>query len=202
MIDNDMPPPKNLFDCVTKAPADASVVVPQMQMWDESKPSVTLCWGMDEAKVPRTGKEQRLTIEGDTWYELTKCGTGIIFIRPKVFETIEKPYFWYPLNEDQGIEGTEDVTFTQKVTGIRCAKCGGMKAEHTQFHEFVDAGLKIYGYSGCIAGHYHNVNLSVLAHYMYAEKEKQVSEPAVSLPVPSESAVSLPAPVAAECPSR
>jgi peptide methionine sulfoxide reductase MsrB len=152
---------------------------------------------MDEQVVKREGEHQRLTIEPEKWYELTKCGTGIIFIRPEVFEKISMPYFWYPLNADQGIEGTEDVTFTQKVTGVRCAKCGDMEDSHKQNgHEFTDAGLKIYGYSGCIAGHYHNVNLAVLAHYMYAEKslapsidkeaegnkDSVVDGPAVTLP--------------------
>lgn len=171
MMDNDMPPPKNLFDCVINAPKDAMVVVPQMQMWDEGKPSVTLCWGMDESIAPKQGNDQRYTIEPDKWYELTKCGTGIIFIRPEVFERLSMPYFWYPLNADQGIEGTEDVTFTQKVVGLRCAKCGVLKKDHiTNGHEFDNAGMKIYGYSGCIAGHYHNVNLAVVAHYLYGEK--------------------------------
>jgi hypothetical protein len=143
MIDNDMAPPMNLLDCVQNAPEDAMVVVPQFQMWDEGKPSVTLCWGMDDdIAPPLNDKTKVFTLEYGKFYPLTKCGTGAIFIRPGLFDRIEMPYFWYTINADQGMEHTEDINFAQKV---------------------IDAGCKIYGNSAVSVGHYHNVNLDILS---------------------------------------
>lgn len=180
MIDNDMAPPPNLLDTIKNAPKDAAVVVPQFQMWDESKPSVTLCWGMDEKVAPQRDGNQRFTIEPGRFYPLTKCGTGAIFIRPWLFDKISMPYFWYTYNADQGMDGTEDINFCKKV---------------------VDAGCKIYGNSSVIVGHYHNVNLAVLANYVYGSKQvdkpKEVPQDSV---VPTPGMSSHESPVAATCP--
>src|SRR5690349_6373656 len=67
MIDNDMDPPPNLLSTIDNATADAAVVVPQFQMWDEGKGLVALCWGMDVPKREDGG--QSFTIEPDKWYE-------------------------------------------------------------------------------------------------------------------------------------
>lgn len=152
MIDNDMAPYRDMnpLDTLENAPADADILVPQFQMWDESKASVTLCWGMDELTVPKVGERQFFTIEPGRFYPLTKCGTGFIFIRPHVFDKLELPYFAYPLNKYAGIMGTEDIDFCQKA---------------------LKAGLKMYGNSSIRVGHYHNVNLDVVAR-MIAQLER------------------------------
>lgn len=134
MIDNDMAPPMNLLETVLDCPEDASVVVPVFHMWDEGKASTIVCWGMENATSA--------IIAGKKFHELSKAGTGVIFIKPEVFDKLELPYFWYPYNELCGIEGTEDITFCTKV---------------------LDNGMKIYGNSQILVGHLHNVNLAVVA---------------------------------------
>lgn len=152
MIDNDMIPPMELLDCVKDAPEDAAIVVPQMHMWDETKPNVILCWGMDESKAKvRPDGKQEACLDDQKFHELTKCGTGAIFIRPAVFRKIQMPYFWYPYNALQGIEGTEDITFCQKVR---------------------EAGFKIYGNKDVVVGHMHNMNLAVVAELIVKERKR------------------------------
>lgn len=147
MLDNDMCPPDNLLETVVGAPEDAAIVVPQMHMWDESKPNVILCWGMDGEE----GQKSELHLDDKKFHELSKCGTGAIFIRPEVFKKLEMPFFWYPYNALQGIEGTEDITFCKKVK---------------------EAGYKIYGNKDVVVGHYHNCNLAVVAQLVMQERKK------------------------------
>lgn len=142
MIDNDMVPCDNMLDAIKSAPADASIVVPRFVMWDEGKPRMSLCWGMDAEIVPEKDGHQIFTVEPGTYYPLTKCGSGAIFIRPEVFDKIDMPYFWYDYNEDGGMCATEDINFCKKVRA---------------------AGLKLYGSGSHDCGHFHNVNLSIVA---------------------------------------
>lgn len=149
MVDNDMAPQPNLLETVKNAPEDADIVVPRFSMWDEAKFSVTLCWGLDDpTKVKKAGGREYYTFDKGEggFYPLTKCGTGCIFIRPRVFEKIQPPYFWYPKNKHEGNEGTEDICFTKKV---------------------VEAGMKIYGNASVMVGHYHNCNLEAVAHAIH-----------------------------------
>jgi hypothetical protein len=154
MIDNDMAPPMNLFDTIKDAPEDAMVVVPQFHMWDEPRAAARLCWGMDDAIAPPTDEHTKyFTLELDRFYPLTKCGTGAIFMKPELFDIIEKPYFWYTFNEDQGMTATEDINFSRKV---------------------VDSGLKIYGNPNISVGHYHNANIDVIAKRLVPRIDKEV----------------------------
>jgi hypothetical protein len=117
--------------------------VPSFYCWDQGSLKLTLCWGMD--KEPE--KTDSLGRFEPGFHELSKAGTGVIFIKPSVFNKISYPYFSYLYNEDQGMQGTEDIQFCLKARA---------------------AGLKIYGNSGVTIGHYHNVELSSL--WKWAEK--------------------------------
>lgn len=150
MIDNDMSPPANLLDTIKDAPEDAGVVVPKFYLWDETNRLLKLCWGMESNKVV-DGRQMAL-IE-DKYYELNKCGTGAIFIRPSVFQKIPAPWFWYSYDAMQNMTGTEDINFAKKVL------------EH---------GFKIYGYGGITVGHHHTVNLAVLAKLLYDHQEEKI----------------------------
>src|SRR5271167_167922 len=86
MIDNDMALPDNLLDTVKNAPADADIVVPRFYMWEQDKLKLVLCWGMDN--VSTDGVVGQLS---PGYHELTKCGTGVIFIKPHVFRKMEYP---------------------------------------------------------------------------------------------------------------
>lgn len=137
MIDNDMGIPADLLDAVKDAPADAGIVVPTFYLWDQTKSKLVLCWGLDQEpdKIGPTGEFS------PGYHELSKCGTGVIFIRPKVLREMPYPYFKYLYNEDQGMAGTEDIQF--------CIKARAM-------------GLKIYGNANVKVGHYHSVELNSL----------------------------------------
>jgi hypothetical protein len=150
MIDNDMAPPANLLDTIKNAPADAGVVVPKFFLWDQTARSVRLCWGIDN--LPRTPNGD-IVIE-DKYYELNKCGTGAIFIRPEVFRTVTPPWFFYTYDAMQGMTATEDINFAQKV---------------------IAHGIKVYGYGGITVGHNHTVDLSVVAKMLYDFKNKTES---------------------------
>ena len=140
MIDNDMAIPDNLLDTLKDAPADADIIVPTFYMWSQTDLKLTLCWGMDD--IP--SGYARLN---PGFHELTKCGTGVIFIRPHVLKALEYPYFTYLYNEDAGLRGTEDIQFCLKAR---------------------QKGFKIYGNTACKVGHYHSVEIGSL--FDWAEK--------------------------------
>jgi hypothetical protein len=136
MIDNDMSPPLNILDCIKDAPEDAAVVVPKFYLWDEDKLKVKLCWGMQTAD----GGDMVNHLEPG-WHELTHCGTGLIFIRPEVFQKVPAPWFWRTYDEMVNMQSTEDINFAHKVR------------EH---------GFKIYGNGKYEVGHHHTCNLSAV----------------------------------------
>lgn len=136
MIDNDMHIPANLIDAIKDAPADAGIVVPTFYLWDQTKTKLVLCWGKDDVAE---GSPVKQFTPG--FHELTKCGTGVIFIRPSVIRQMDYPYFKYLYNEDQGMAGTEDIQF-----------CLSARQK----------GVKIYGTTAVKIGHYHTVELSSL----------------------------------------
>jgi hypothetical protein len=140
MIDNDMHINGNLLDVLKDVPKDASIVVPKFYMWNQAKLGLTLCWGMDDCP---TGYKQ----VSSGWHELSKCGTGVIFIKPEVIKAMEYPYFKYIYNADCGLEGTEDVQF-----------CLSARAK----------GFKIYGNASFAVGHFHSVELGSM--WSWAEK--------------------------------
>ena len=140
MMDNDMAIPDNLLDTVKDAPADADIVVPTFYMWDQTNLKLTLCWGME-------GVPSGYARLDPGWHQLTKCGTGVIFIRPKVLREMEFPYFKYLYNKDGSMEGTEDIQFC-----LDAAK----------------KGFKIYGTTAVKVGHYHSVEIGSL--WDWAEK--------------------------------
>lgn len=158
MIDNDMAPPENLLDTIQGAPADASVVVPRFYMWNPDKATVVLCWGLnpDQARVDSEGAEV-LDMTMGKYYELTKAGTGAMFIKPDMLDQLSMPYFWYDYDpEMHSSKGTEDINFCKKVR---------------------EAGGKIYGFTDIEVGHFHNVDLALLARYLYRVKQAE-QEPA------------------------
>lgn len=161
MIDNDMVPPDNLMDTIKGAPEDAGVMVPRFYMWDDAKGKPILCWGMDTADAPYNGNgDQVFLVHPGKHYPLTKCGTGAIFFRSELIADLQalghgsnkSPFFWYTYNDDGAMVGTEDINFCKKV------------------HE---TKWKIYGVSSIEVGHYHNVDLAVLARWLYETEAKK-----------------------------
>lgn len=150
-IDNDMVIPDNLLDTIRDVPKDAAVVVPVFYLWDETNhiPNLTLCWGTEK----QTNSRNELLGTPDL-KELMKAGTGVMFIRRSVVETIPEPWFWYTYGEDQGMRGTEDINFCMKVRGY---------------------GLKIYGNPKVEIGHYKSVDLLKLSRLVYGVAEEKVS---------------------------
>lgn len=152
MIDNDQAPPINFLDTIKNAPKDASIVVPAFYMWANDSAKLTLCWGVDDEQPRPNGFGHFPT----GYHELSKCGTGAIFIRPRHLAKMPYPYFKYLYNEEGGMQGTEDIQF-----------CLAARK----------AGLKIYGLSGMNVGHFHSVDLSVMAKILFDKpKETGVEE--------------------------
>jgi hypothetical protein len=146
MIDNDMAPPANLLDTIIDAPEDAGIVVPTFYLWDQVGHQVQLCWGVMEEPEPLPNGNKHLD---KPFYELDKCGTGVIFIRTAALRKMTYPYFRYEYNADQGLASTEDIQFCLKAREV---------------------GIKIFGNPRIRVGHYHSVNLDVLAHLLFDEK--------------------------------
>jgi hypothetical protein len=137
MIDNDMAIPEDLLETLKDVPADAGIVVPAFYLWDQTTAKLVLCWGLDNEPTKLTAVARF----GPGFHELSKCGTGVIFIRPSVLRTLPYPYFRYLYNEDQGMAGTEDIQFCLRAREL---------------------GVKIYGNASITVGHYHSVELSSL----------------------------------------
>lgn len=133
MIDNDMALPLDLLKVLEGAPADADIIVPRFYMWDQSKLDLKLCWGIGE--LATTGEVDGLR---PGFHELTKCGTGVIFIRPRVLKGLDYPYFVYQFNPDGGLAATEDIPFILRAR---------------------EKGFKVYGNTEVEVGHYHSVEL-------------------------------------------
>ena len=149
MIDNDMSPPPNLLDTIKNAPADAMAVVPKFHLWDHDAGTTKLCWGLErEPEMHPDGVKGFKLASG--FHELTKCGTGSIFIRPALLGRIPEPWFWYTYNDDQSLVATEDINFCLKIR------------EH---------GYKVYGNAEVEVGHHHTVNLARLNGILYEENK-------------------------------
>ena len=154
MIDNDMAPPINLLKCVMKAPEDAGIIVPRFYMWDNNKATVVLCWGMDEKDAPMTKTGyQAFTVSPGSMYQLTKCGTGAMFVKPDILDDLEPPYFYYTYDQHGSRTSTEDINFCTKLR--------------------TTTKWKIYGNSDYEVGHYHNVDLAKLAKWLYSQELKK-----------------------------
>lgn len=148
MIDNDMNLPANFLETIKEAPEDASIIVPSFYMWSQSDLKLTLCWGMDNVE---NGVVSKLD---PGFHELTKCGTGAIFIKPKVFQALAYPYFKYLHNDDGGQVGTEDIQFCLQAR---------------------EKGFKIYGNSAMRVGHWHTLDLGSLWDW-YDARQKQLEK--------------------------
>ena len=143
MIDNDMLPPLNLLDTIKDAPEDAGVVVPAFFLWDQGKKSTILCWGL---KKP-TNEEGMIYEHIDKGFKpIVTAGTGVMFIRPEIFQKVPPPWFFYTFDESQIQTATEDTNFCLKI------------AEY---------GYKIYGNGSIWVGHNHTCDLSVVAQVQY-----------------------------------
>jgi len=142
MIDNDMVPPTNLLDTIKNCPPEAGIVVPEFSMFNQTEKKLTLCWSFE-------GYEGGGVKLSRGFHELTKCGTGVMFIRPSALLKIEYPYFHYVYDSDGVQIGTEDIAFCQKARM---------------------AAVRIFGNNRIRVGHYKSVDLNVLAEMLFDKK--------------------------------
>lgn len=157
MLDNDMEPPDNLLDTIKDAPVDASIIVPKFHLWDANNLTTKLCWGLDD-KYAEKLSDGRMGIKLEKkYYDLNKCGTGAIFIKPDVFKKVSSPWFEYKYDKLGGMIGTEDISFCEKILAH---------------------GLKIYGYGGIEVKHHHTVELSLINKILYKEKAEDSAKSA------------------------
>jgi len=144
MLDNDMTPQANLLDMMDFAPAEADIVVPKFYCLSGNDPSVlkiSLAWKLlpGQTSIP----------PNVSWVEIDSCGTGAIFIRRRVFDVLQKPYFQFAYDGDGVTARGEDETF--------CAKARA-------------AGLRIFGHTAFEVDHIHSVSLSALARLIEGKK--------------------------------
>ncbi len=150
MLDADMGPPDNLLDTVKDVPKDADIVVPMFHLWDGDAHKTKLCWGMDDSKMKTYNGKAGLIVEKNKYYELNKCGTGAIFIKPEVFKKIQPPWFEYKFDSLGNMTGTEDISFCEKA---------------------LTAGIKIYGWGGCTVSHFHTIDIADIHKILHPEVE-------------------------------
>jgi len=149
-IDNDMLIHEKVIDLVKNAPADADIIGAHYYMWTQGTLDLKLCWGMtDEEAAKPPG-----------WKELTKCGTGVIFIRPRVFQEMEYPYFTYTYDQDGQLVSSEDIQFTLRARA---------------------QGFKIYGDDRIRVGHFHSVELGSMWDW-YQKVVDNLTQPSVTSP--------------------
>jgi hypothetical protein len=187
MIDNDMVVPPNIIDTLKDAPPDWGILAPIYYMWDGSRPSVTLCWGVQQgSKGHKVVGEKEYYDISPGFHPLTKSGTGIMFVRKEAFAAVEYPYFRYRYNEHGMMIGTEDIYFCDMAR---------------------EKGIKIYGNSAIRVGHMHQVNLLTMADMIYnglgiddAQRPVDSRKPN-GVSSPAEMAASVPPASQVECPS-
>jgi hypothetical protein len=116
------------------------ILVPVMQMWDNKRNNVYLCWKPEAAFDQHTG--EFIYDDRVHWIPLTACGSGAIAIRRRVLESLPYPWFQYEYSTDFQLITSEDVYFTARA-----------KAAH----------FSIFGYTKALTGHYHTVDLSAIS---------------------------------------
>lgn len=144
MIDNDMTLPGNLLDAIKNAPEDADIVCPRFYMWNETELKLVLCWGVEITKEEEAANYGIRHFDPG-YHELTKCGTGVLFVRPRVFQEMQFPYFRYTYDGTGNQTGTEDIQF-----------CLAARKK----------GFKIYGTTAVKVGHNKTVDLMRMSEWM------------------------------------
>lgn len=115
MFDNDIGPPENVVEAMLTAPPEADIVILPYWVWDPRTLRPALCFGdwKNEKMVPKD-----YTTPG--WHEGGAGGTGAIFIRRRVFEKLEKPYFKIIMNDYEGQTMSEDIYLTSNALKAGC----------------------------------------------------------------------------------
>jgi hypothetical protein len=133
MIDNDMAPPSNLLEMLDRTGDHMDVVVPKFYSLGDA--GIRLCWRLPEEPLS-------LNEQCAEWIQLSAAGSGCMFVRRRVCESLQNPYFRF-IYDDKGVQiVTEDFGF--------CIKASA-------------AGFKIWGNSQYEVDHFKTVSLSALA---------------------------------------
>ena len=122
MLDNDMVPPVNLLDMVDRAGDRMDIVVPRFYR-AEAGPCdgvrLKLCWESFSGELAQ-----------NEWRELVCAGTGVMFVRRRVFERMGKQgWFRFIYDADGKITISEDVAFCQKARQAGFSVWGNQRFE-------------------------------------------------------------------------
>lgn len=135
MIDNDMMPPLNLLDMVDRAGDRMDVLVPKFYRAEPGPGGgarLKLCWELLAADAAK-----------NEWCELTCAGTGVMFVRRRVFQGMgNRGWFRFVYDADGKITTSEDVGFCQNARR---------------------AGFSVWGNQAFEADHFKTLPLSKLA---------------------------------------
>ena len=119
MFDNDIGPPGNVVDVILTAPEEADIVTLLYWFWNPKDLRPMRCFG-DSVTVggkPRMYVKQYSSLG---WHEGSAGGTGSIFIRRRVFQKIQRPYFKFSYDKDEEPTVGEDIYFTSKAHKAGC----------------------------------------------------------------------------------
>ena len=141
MIDNDMRPPTNLLDMLDDIPPEADIAVPIMHLWNEVNKFPAICWRPKDIAINQVkmSEEETRKLLGEKWIELEACGSGAMFVRRKVLETLPYPWFARRFDEDGKCTHSEDTLFTEAAS---------------------KAGFRIFGATQFVVGHWRTVDLA------------------------------------------
>jgi hypothetical protein len=143
MIDNDMAPPLNLFEMLDRSGSQMQILVPKFYRQVEAvrrvadsaiadahtstgEGGIALCW---QPRAEGLGQQE--------WCELASAGTGVMFVRRRVFEQLgNEPWFRFTYdNYGQIVEG-EDEGFCKKARRVGFSTWGNQQFEADHYKSF------------------------------------------------------------------
>ena len=148
MVDNDMVPPLNLFEMIDRAAGHMDILVPKFFMLAPAfgpRTSEALTKHAQNPRLPLFLCWQTLNIRLDEreWTELAWAGTGVMFIRRRVFGPLGNcGWFKFVTDADGAWIFPEDFEFCRRAR---------------------EAGFSVWGNQRFEADHFHTVSLSALA---------------------------------------
>ena len=103
MVDNDMAPPVDLLDMLDRADDRMDIVAPKFYSLGDA--GLFVCWrSLDGKMYPAVTKVS----PRDEWIELSAVGSGLMYIRRRVFERVQEPFFRFRYDENGEQTVTED----------------------------------------------------------------------------------------------
>jgi GT2 family glycosyltransferase len=128
MVDNDMAAPVDLLDMLDRVDDTMDIVVPKFYSLGDA--GLFVCWRSLEGYM--TPAVEKVHAE-DEWIELSNAGSGCMFIRRRVFEVVQRPWFSFVYDEQGEMVVTEDYYLCLKARDAGCRVYGNLNFEVDHF---------------------------------------------------------------------